>query len=225
MDQRTENHILDASGEVRKSAAVDNLQDATPELRRAVVNEFSAALERHGIDPATKAQAAAHEAAHVVVAHATGYTVTGVGLQRHSAIGRAFWGGATWRIFPGEEQRKAVRVQDEPGFAFRSAVNDLAGITGEIVAGLSHRSSSIDERLRAAAVCNALDNTWRWPAHATSALATAVCLRILTDNRQQFDAIRAHLQRTGWLSGVDVKPMLTTVCRFDLAELLPRNAR
>lgn len=210
---------------VHLASPIDNLADAPPELRTAFLAEFAATVQRYGFDPATRSQTAAHEAAHVVVAHAVGYTITGARLEQRAAAGRTFWSGATWRTFPGEHKRTAVRVHDEPAFAFRSAVNDLAGFTGEAVARLAHPSSSLDERFRAAAICNALDSIWRMPARGSLALATAVCVRILRDNRPQFDAIRAHFQRNRWLSAVEAQRMLSRVGRFDLADLLVGDAQ
>lgn len=85
-----------------------------------------AALElvmEHGHDPGTRPQAAAHEAGHVVVAHALGWTVDGAKLIKHFYPDRIRWGGFTEHTMPGYEKPTYKLIADDPIGAFQIAVN------------------------------------------------------------------------------------------------------
>jgi hypothetical protein len=118
------------------------------------------AILKHGHDAATKPQAAAHEAGHVIVATAIGETITDARLTKHRAMGRNVWLGSNHRTCPGCELDRYFNIANEPIASLRIAINSVAGFFGEMQVRLEHPSSSTDERYTTTAICAALDRVW-----------------------------------------------------------------
>jgi thioredoxin-like negative regulator of GroEL len=91
-------------------------------------------------------------------------------------------------------------------------VHNLAGFVGEDMAGLSHPSSSIDERAKAWIFSEAVAAVANVPAEAVAAFVCATCERVIRRNRTAFDALRAHLYRTKRLTKTEAARMLVGVC-------------
>jgi hypothetical protein len=181
-----------------------------------------AAILEHGHDTATKAQAAAHEAAHVVVGYAMGETIIRARIFSAYAVGRIVWMGSNDRRYANHDASIPVAISDNPSLALRGAVNDLAGFFGETLVGLSHPSSSLDERYRATAICEELDRVWGKPDEWAAGLAGYLVEEALQGNSQQFETIRAHLFRTKKLCRIEATRMLASVRPLDLDAAIRR---
>ena len=198
--------------------------NTAPALSRTLANATLEIIAQHGMDPATKAQAAAHEAGHVIVAHAVGWTVKSAKLFKRIGLGRVFWGGMTYHSVPGYEEPKAGLVSDDPLGAFHLAINALAGFFGEVIVGLDHPASSIDERYYAMSIAAELDKVWgKTEGHIQLQLGD-LCSHVIEQNRQQFEIIRTHLHRAGRLTRHDAKRILTQSYCFDLNAMLSESA-
>lgn len=178
----------------------------------AVVRAQRASIAEHGIDPCTRAQAAAHEAGHVVVGHAYGETVRGARLWAEGDR----WVGANVRDHDVYRRPEPARMTDEPDRALRCAVLNLAGFAGEIAAGLEHPSSSIDERMKAQAYASIVAAVWGGSEQQVEAAVMALCLRAIQSNRLAFDAVRGHIFRTRRLTAPEAVRMLRSVRRIEL---------
>lgn len=177
----------------------------------AVAHVQRATIALHGRDPCTQAQAAAHEAGHVVVGYAIGEDILGARLMREG--GR--WVGANRRDHPSYAAGLVYGGAD-PARALRAAINSLAGFTGERVAGLSHPSSSIDERMLAKACAGVVASAWGGADGSVLAAVGTLCLSVLMQHRQAFDTIRSHLCRTRRLTAAEAARMLRQVRRIEL---------
>lgn len=162
-------------------------------------------VAKHGLDPCTKAQAAAHEAGHVVVARAMGETILGARIWQDGK----YWLGMNKR--DSGLANEAFFAHERPLEAFRGACNLLAGIAGEDFAGHYHASSSIDEREKARSICAVLDDVAGKPEGMTQQHAAEVVHAILTRYRSQFDTVRAHLMQRRRLTTQDANRMLAKV--------------
>ncbi len=194
----------------------------------ALPREAAMVEQQFGRDPATKAQAAAHEAGHVIVAHAAGALVTGARLFEAS---RGIWAGTTNHISPdpdgtiGNGEAGFSTVAAAPVCAFRFAVINAAGFAGEVLAGLDHPASSLDERSMARRVCAELDRVLNWADGAALRLVGAFTHDALGDHRAQFAAIRAHLDRNRRITRSEAARMLASVKQADLSAVLMGGAQ
>lgn len=184
----------------------------------AVVREQRAAVAQHGLDPCTQAQAAAHEAGHVIVGYAIGEDILGARLMREG--GR--WVGANRRDHASYSQGM-VPVGSDPARALRSGINSMAGFSGEIVAGLAHPSSSIDERMLAREYAAAVADASGGSEQAALDGFARLCIGALMAHRQAFDTIRGHLCRTRRLTAAEALRMLRHVRRIELPTDPPRS--
>lgn len=171
----------------------DNQRGLPADLRAVVQQVARLAIHHHGLDPCTKGQAAAHEAGHVVVAWALGGTIQIARITPQRAGERKVWLGRNQHTgLPGDDGQPVV-VSEAPDSALMIAAVNLAGFAGEELAGLSHPASSIDERVKAQATCDALDGVRELPTGTHAMRLTLLVGNILARHRRAFDAIRAHL--------------------------------
>ncbi len=177
-------------------------------IRRAQIEAINSA----GCDPCTKPQAAAHEAGHVVVAHAIGIPVLSARLVRRTWGAGEIWTGHNKLDAPGEP----FQIADNPNLAFVTAINSISGFIGETAAGLSHESSSIDERCIAQSAAKTLDLLFGAPPLTFADAMAAVCDRALRENRRVFDVIRGHLERERRLTTAQARRMLGSVQQIDV---------
>ena len=178
--------------------------------REAIAQAGISALKRFGADPCTRAQAAAHEAGHVVAAGALGATVEGARITRRIEAGREVWIGSN-DYMPARGYGLATAMQD-PDLAMRSAVHNLAGFAGEHFAGLSHPSSSVDERCIALRYCQAIADFGDASLEQVVFEICGFCWSALERNRTAFETVRAHLYRTRRLTKQEAARMLAKVC-------------
>ncbi len=202
----------------------DQYRGAALELLR----EAAMVEQQFGRDPSTKAQAAAHEAGHIIVAHAAGSLVTGARLFEASG---GIWAGITNHTSPDPDgtisngEAGFSTVAAAPVCAFRYAIINAAGFAGEVLAGLDHPASSLDERSMARRVCAELDKVLNMSEGATLRLVGTFTDEVLANHRTQFAAIRTHLERHRRLTRSEAKRMLASVKPVALAALLMRGVR
>lgn len=208
-----------------KFLGMPNLIGMTASFREAVFDAAQVAALKHGHDSATKPQAAAHEAGHVVVATAIGETITDARLNSHNAMGRTIWLGSNQRTSPRCELDRHFNICSEPIAALRIAINSVAGFFGEMQVRLDHPASSIDERYKTTAICAELDRLWGKPDESTAAFVGRVVLNVLHTNVQKFDAVRAHLMQRGRLTQGEAKQILGSVIPFDLEDAVMEFVR
>jgi hypothetical protein len=114
---------------------------------------------RHGCDHATQKQTAIHEAGHIVAVQALGIRATSSRIWRV----RGRWNGfTTWDANYSQATAQGLFLQN---------VTTLAGWRAEILSGLSHPSSSLDERFIVEKNSMALDQSQGVPL-GTSMRAT-----------------------------------------------------
>ncbi len=190
----------------------------------AILREAAIAEQQFGRDPATKAQAAAHEAGHIILAHAAGALVTSARIFDEADRGRRAWVGITHHESPDPTGIAGgsgfTTVAAAPVCAFRFAIVAGAGFAGEILAGLDHPASSLDERWEVLRVCAQLDKALDVPEGTALRLVGIFSTNALGDHRPQFDAIRAHLERKRRLTRSEAARMLAGVQQSDLSALL-----
>ena len=206
------------SNSIAAFLGTQNLAGMSSTFCEAVSETSRVAILKYGHDTATKPQAAAHEAGHVIVATAIGETITDARLKSLNAMGRTVWLGSNHRTSPGCELDRHFNICSEPMAALRIAINSVAGFFGEMQVRLDHPSSSIDERYKTTAICAELDRLWGKPDESTAAFVGWVVRTVLHTNVQKFDAVRAHLMQRGRLTQGEAKRMLGSVIPFDLED-------
>lgn len=211
------------------SAAFKNeltIHSSTAEVPRMLemLHEAAQVERQHGRDPGTKAQAAAHEAGHIILAHIAGSQVTGARIIEKADRGRRVWVGVTNHTTPDPTgvtgRNGAATVAAAPVCAFRYAVITAAGLAGEIQAGLSHPASSLDEKAMVRRICAELDTVLKVRAGTTLRLAVIFSATALGNYPAQFAAIRGHIERNRRLTHGEASRMLASVKPADLAALL-----
>lgn len=165
----------------------------------------------HGADPCTRAQAAAHEAGHVLVAHVLGERIKGARIARQDDHGCARWIGCAQ--YEAAHGMQLVHAATNPELVLRSAAMNLAGFAGEEFAGLSHRASSVDERYKATAYCTAVAEAHGFELDGVASAVHAYCIEVLTRNRPAFDVVRGHLYRSKRLHSHEAARMLARVAK------------
>lgn len=203
-----------------RNQPIDNCAGLQQDYVNAIHQAYAATVLKYGEDIASKEQAAAHEAGHVVVAYAIGERIDEARVYRHPHPTREVWIGSNHCFCADVDPNRVFQVRDDPVTAFRMVVNNSAGYMGEKIARLDHPSSSVDERMKAEYVGRALDDTWRRPATFAVEKAQRLCRIVLEKNRAQFDAIREHLCATERLSSSDAARMLATAQVQPLAEIM-----
>ena len=189
-----------------------NLRQQPAAAVRAVLQAQLASVAEHGHDPCTRAQAAAHEAGHVLVGYFCSEVINGARIWAQG--GR--WVGANNRDHEVYRRPEPEHVTDEPDRAFRCALLNLAGFAGEIVAGLEHPSSSVDERMKAQAYAGIVAEVWGGAPQQVEAAVMALCLNAIKANRLAFDTLRGHLYRTRRLTAAEALRMLRHVRQIEL---------
>jgi|GEM_PF-2690999 len=184
-----------------------------PELQPLIALAKREMAARHGYDPATRLQAASHEAGHVVMATALGEVVTGARI--FSSQGR--WGGSNQR---NTITNPPTLLADDPLAAIAAVCNNLAGDCGECHANCHHPSSSIDEKLRAEQILLALSICINIDYATLRMLSLLLVGKTITFNNSVFDVVRRHLFEHRRLLRKDARRMLrsvTTIPAFALS--------
>ena len=197
----------------------NNLRSQPPAFVQAVARAQLIAVAEHGLDPCTRAQAAAHETGHVLVGHVCGEVIKGARIWTEG--GR--WVGANQRDHEVYRRPEPARMTDEPDRAFRAALLNLAGFAGEIVAGLEHPSSSIDERMKASAYAGIVAECWDGTPQGVEGAVLTFCINAIDKHRVAFDTIRCHLHRTRRLTASEALRFLRNVRQIELPVSGPRS--
>ncbi len=146
---------------------------------------------KHGEDPGTLDQAAAHEAGHAVVYGSIGYRIDRVKVHRLRLPNRVVWAGRTlWHNPHGLEFGTGLL---SPAQILNAALGVVSGYAGESIAGVSHPSSSIDERVAAEYLCNELAKIGGIAPREARRMIWKSCLETIRMNQGVFDSIREHL--------------------------------
>ena len=126
----------------------DNLakNPAADALRLEWLHTWQPIAAKHGADPGTIEQAAAHEAGHLVVSLALDPDATFIRSRLHRNPD-ATWGGYSEVWCPSIHliEGETFRPSQEPDRAALLMTIQAAGIVGEMVAGHWHPASSLDE--------------------------------------------------------------------------------
>lgn len=180
------------------SADISNVQlNLRPEDIAAIDERHSRLVAEYGDDPMTKEQAAAHEAGHVVVAHALGMRILGA----YIAAKRGAWYGSTSFTTPGADQTtRALPVTMVPSLGLTQASIMIAGLCGERAYGVEHPASSLDEQFGARTICDALGAVLGRTADDLLASVTTMAMQSIAANRMQFDQVQARLMQRSSLS-------------------------
>jgi hypothetical protein len=168
--------------------------------------EFERLRALHGDDPATRAQAAAHEAGHAVMAASFGWRITGIRLQRHTS---GKWHGFV--NFEHPQANQALQVHENPALVLASVVTMLGGRAAEQRVGRYHPCGSIGELLYASDICAQVDEWAGVERGRTLALAEEATAARLKAHVAAFDLLRAHLARTCKLLPTERHRMLKPV--------------
>lgn len=177
----------------------DNLKHIPAPLRESINATWQATIVQHGDDPGTRAQAASHEAGRIVVGAALGESIVSSRVDRCMHGGRAVWTGYT-ESSGGPVIGRWFYVRREPGNGLHLAATHLAGFAGECATGLSHPSSSIDERAQAQQICMTVDKNESVPEGTSAAFVWHICHAAIRANRAQFERIQGALMRATMLS-------------------------
>lgn len=151
---------------------------------------------RHGYDHATKKQTATHEAGHIVAVQALGIQATSSRIWR--VFGR--WNGfTTWdtNYFQATAQ----------GLFLRN-VTVLAGWRAEILSGLSHPSSSLDERFLVEKNSKVLDQTQGVPLGTSMRATERLTDHILTEHKPTLNTLASALVERGRLEAIEIERLL-----------------
>lgn len=204
--------------------AVDNTAGMHPEGLAVLRQMNEEAIAGFGPDPCTLAQAAAHEAGHVLVGAALGDSGIAAKLYRSRVaarlMGEEVWLGATHR----ENRQFTGAVFSLDASAERlvyEALNMLAGVVGEIEAELHHPASSLDEVLVAQQSATVIADRLNIEPELVFGHLYGVCLQTIVDNRRQFDVLRGHLVRRRRLTTGETSRMLRGIQMLSIPGLLP----
>lgn len=193
----------------------DNLKGLPAAQQRAAHAAAAQAVAAHGADPCTRQQVAAHEAGHVLVAWTYGQRVRSSRIDPFRRAHAVAWIGVTHTSLPGRPPDMRTTAAEDVSYAFRAAVDAIAGICAEIHAGKAHPASSVDEQFRAAAMCEEIGAVLSLPTRAVLTAAVGLARRALGTNQLQFDVVRAQLAAERRLTGQALAGVLARGVRLD----------
>ncbi len=151
---------------------------------------------RHGYDHATKKQTAIHEAGHIVAVQALGIQATSSRIWR--IFGR--WNGVTtWDTNYSQATAQGLFLRN---------VTVLAGWRAEILSGLSHPSSSLDERFWVEKNSNALDFTHGMPSGTAMRATERFTDRILKRYEPTLKTLASALIKNDRLDAMEIEELL-----------------
>lgn len=168
--------------------------------------EFKRLRALHGDDPATRAQASAHESGHAVLVASFGWQIDDVRILRD---GSGKWFGFV--NFKHECANRMLMVHEHPELTLASAVVTLGGMVAEQRVGRYHPCGSIGELLYATDVCSQLDEWAGVESGKTLARAKEIAAARLMTHAATFDLLRTHLARTGKVLRTDRRRMFRAV--------------
>ena len=193
-----------------------NMQGMAQRLRAELDAIANRVIAKHGMDPRTRAQAAAHEAGHTVATAATGYTVLSSRIYPRKLAGRRRWLGRT--MHNAAELVGRCTARDNPRAGKHAAVITWAGIVGERLAGVSHPASSLDEFVIVQAICDDFDRLQQLEPGTYFESVTRTVTALLEANRPQFERVRKHLAEHRALSAEDAALLVAGVVPVEMLE-------
>jgi hypothetical protein len=190
----------------------DSLRELPPELLSIYAEYAFGMLRDYGYDPATRPKVAAHEAGHAIVAHALGDTVHGARIvwAPLQPSGGA-WAGRTEYTEQGSWNPEHGLLT--PRLILREIARNVAGVAGEYVARLVHRTSALDEVFLAQMYSKFLTDEYGRKFADSFRRVRIFCANLIMRNRVAFDALRSHLSLTGRLTETEAARMLASVAR------------
>jgi hypothetical protein len=196
-----------------------NTFDLNPGVAEGAYEVHRKIVAKHGIDPCTRSQAAAHEAGHCVLLRSLGAGVESVEIKRRTAMGRSLqvWLGLTvpapssWARGVTNTDGSFQAVLQPTEFLVRSMLNNLAGVAGEYIAGKHHMSSSPDEITVAQMLGLNLDQRYGLRTGESALLGFAVVIKILQSNKAAHAELSAQIHSHKRLGGRVVAALLCDV--------------
>lgn len=211
---RAERRAITKSFNKESIANLDLIREGTPEADRFMSAlpmalkdvAFDSAIEackwmgniqlRHGHDRATKKQTAIHEAGHIVAVQALGIQATSSRIWR--VFGR--WNGfTTWDTNYSQATAQGLFLRN---------VTVLAGWRAEILNGLSHPSSSLDERFCVEKNSKALDQTQGIPLGTSMRATERLTDRILKRYEPTLKTLASALIKKDRLEATEIEELL-----------------
>ena len=151
---------------------------------------------RHGCDHATQKQTAIHEAGHIVAVQALGIQATSSRIWRV----RGRWNGfTTWNTNYSQATAQGLFLRN---------VTVLAGWRAEILGGLSHPSSSLDERFLVEKNSMALDQTQGIPLGTSMRATERLTDRILKRYEPSLNTLASALIDKDRLEAIEIEELL-----------------
>lgn len=211
---RAERRAITKSFNKESIADLDLIREGSPEAMRLMSTlpallknvPFELAIEackwtgniqlRHGYDHATKKQTAIHEAGHIVAVQALGIQATSSRIWR--VFGR--WNGVTtWDTNYSQATAQGLFLRN---------VTVLAGWRAEILSGLSHPSSSLDERFWVEKNSKALDQIRGVPLGTSMRATEQLTDRILTEHKPTMNSLANALINKDRLEAMEIEELL-----------------
>ena len=187
------------------------------ELKKDLVRLSAQTIERYGVDPATKPQAAAHEAAHIIMATVMGQVVTGAKIFK-TPVG---WYGRNYR----ECKSAPTTIVEDPLVGLESICNNLAGKMGELAAGYDHESSSIDEIFRAHTIASELDRYMGWPLGKSSYIGGALVELALLKYQDDLGLLQKWILENRGIKRKSLAPLIKDIEQFEAFKLVGEERR
>jgi hypothetical protein len=185
-----------------------NLRGMPPRLVQKIALMAAQVCAKHGEDPATLAQAAAHEAGHVIVAFALGGTPRRVRIFRESYHGREVWLGTNSIRWRWAADAYPFAFESDIPRAFTEMVVTISGFMGEESAGLGHPSSSLDERAIVTMGARGIAPLLGCEVVDAEVLFGATAMLAIRESRTAFDELRALLQLRRHLESFEIQRVL-----------------
>lgn len=179
--------------EVRKALGLEDVALSDDDLQKFYEMNQSE-LKAHGADPATREQAAAYGAGHLIIAASLGLKgVLRVTLtQRGDNLG-----------WVAEKKLQLVPLQEchsetaDPTAVLKSALQCLAGFAGEMFKGVGHPNSALQMRIKFAIYASYLDHVYQAPPGTYFNRTIDLVRGILAFNEVAFNEIYPLLLSNG----------------------------
>lgn len=181
------------TAELRQALGLEDVELTDDELQKLYEMNQSG-LKAHGVDPATREQAAASGAGYLIVAAALGLSES----MHVSLIERS--DGKGWKA---KTNLQLVSLYDcysetaDPIAVLKSSLQCQAGFAGEMFKGVGHPSSSLPMRVKSAIYASYLDHVYHMPLNTYFNRTIDLGQGILAFNEVTFDALYARLLSKG----------------------------
>ncbi|WP_306715147.1 hypothetical protein [Burkholderia dolosa] len=185
--------------------SIDNARYLSPAAKEDAAEHLLRIRARHGDDPCSREQTAAHEAGHTIIAMAFGWRFLGAQIRSTDQA----WAGSTH--YEHRLTGRPYTLDEAADTFFAEAVMDLAGAAGEQTAGLYHPASSHFEIKNAVVACGMLDAFTDAPQGGHFKRALALAVTEIDANAATFELLRAHFRISKRLTPGEGRRMLKNV--------------